>query len=544
MSAPAGARIRDRLRVSAEDARVLRVVGEHLGGCARADLAERVRIGRVPVKGNRRAERKRALTRVSSSRWAGAITRASEDQYQLSLRCLFDEQASLRRAIAGIRQRLAVPCGQRAGGVRGYPSPAQRAQKQSRLQVLTARLAAVEARIETGRPAVVVGGRRLAKVRHHLADAGVSEAGWRERWEAARLFLTADGESGAPFGNYTISVGPVEGTVTIVLPEPLRHLANAPRGRYRLACTVTFDHRREEWLDRVTAHRAVRYDITHDPVRGRWHLDASWSAPEAVLPTPAELAATGVRLLAVDLNAGHLAACVIDTHGNPVGQPVTVPADLTGRTSQRDGRLRQAISELIHLAKANDCAGLAVENLGFDDARAIGRETMGRGSRGKAFRRTVAGLPTAGFRERVRGMTHHAGLVVVAVDPAYTSRWGAQHWKQPLQQQSKTVVVTGHHAAAVAIGRRALGHGARRRPGVTAHDQRIVERRATGQTVPHPRARGTASPPRTTGTPHQGSKTCRDRSDQLALSPVSQDRSGRQPAGPVRGDPANSGQHR
>ncbi|WP_260618479.1 hypothetical protein [Streptomyces sp. WAC07149] len=539
-----GARIRDRLRVSANDAKVLQVVGEHLGGCTRVDLAERVRIGKVAVKENRRAERKRALSKVSSSRWAGAITRTSEDQYQLSLRCLFDERASLRRSIVKIRQRLAVPCGQRAGGVRGYLNQAERAQKQRRLQVLIARLAVVEARIEAGRPAVVVGGRRLAKVRHHLTDAGLSEAGWRERWEAARLFLTADGESGAPFGNYTISVDPVDGAVTIVLPEPLRHLANAPRGRYRLACTVTFSHRREEWLDRVTAHRAVRYDITLDPVRGRWYLDASWSTPESVLPTPVELAATGVRLLAVDLNAGHLAACVIDAHGNPVGRPFTVLTDLTGPTSRRDGRLRQAVSELIHLAKANGCAGLAIENLGFDDARATGRETMGRGRRGKAFRRTVAELPTARFRERLRGMAHHAGLVVVAVDPAYTSRWGAQHWKQPLQEQSKTTVVTGHHAAAVAIGRRALGHGTRRRPGVTAHDQRIVQRRATGQTVPRPRARGTTSTPRTTGTPHQGIKTCRDRSDQLALFPVSQDRSGRQPASPVYSDPANTGQHR
>ncbi|WP_260613833.1 hypothetical protein [Streptomyces sp. WAC07061] len=530
--------------MSAEEARVLRVVGEHLGGCARADLAERVRIGKVAVRENRRAERKRVLTRVSSSRWAGAITRTSEDQYQLSLRCLFHERASLRRATSKIRQRLAVPCGQRAGGVRGYPSRAERAQKQRRLQVLTARLADVEARIDAGHPAVVMGGRRLAKVRHHLTDAGLSESGWRERWEAARLFLTADGESGAPYGNYTISVDPVDGTVTIVLPEPLRHLANAPRGRYRLTCTVTFHHRRGEWLDRVTAHRAVRYDITHDPDRGRWYLDASWSTPNTVLPSPVEPAATGVRLLAVDLNAGHLAACVIDAHGNPVDQPVTVPANLTGPASQRDGRLRQAISELIHLAKTNDCAGLAIENLGFDDARATGRETMGRGKRGKYFRRTVASLPTARFRERVRGMAHHAGLVVVAVDPAYTSRWGAQHWRQPLQQQSKTTVVTGHHAAAVAIGRRALGHGLRRRPGVTAHDQRIVVRRATGQTVPHPRARGTTSAPRTTGTPHQGTKTCRDRSDPLALLPVSQDRSGGQPASPVYGDPANSGQHR
>ncbi|MFD7261857.1 hypothetical protein [Streptomyces sp. NPDC059874] len=523
----------------------MRVVGDHLGGYARADLAERVRIGMVPVKENRRAERKRVLTRVSSSRWAGAITRASEDQYQLSLRCLFDERTSLRRAVAKIRTRLGVPCGRRVGGVRGYPSQVERARKQCRLQVLTARLAEVEARIEAGHPAIVVGGRRLAKVRHNLADAGLTETGWRERWDAARLFLTADGESGAPHGNYTINVDPADGTVTIVLPQPLRHLANAPRGRYRLAYTVTFNHRRDQWLDRAMANRSVRYDITYDAVRGRWYLDASWSTEKTMLPTPVELAAAGVRLLAVDLNADHFAACVVDTHGNPVGEPVTMPTELTGPASQRDGRLRAAITALINFARKHGCAGLAIENLGFTDARATGRETMGRGKRGKAFRRTVAGLPTARFRERLRGMAHHCGLVLVAVDPAYTSRWGTQHWQTPLQQQSqsKTTAVTGHHAAAVAIGRRALGHGLRRRSGVTAHDQRIVVRRATGQTVPRPRARGTASPPRTTGTPHRGTKTCRGRGDQLALFPVSQDRSGGQPASPVGRDVANSGPH-
>ncbi|WP_239516256.1 MULTISPECIES: hypothetical protein [unclassified Streptomyces] len=520
------------------------MVGRHLGRYARADLAERVRIGRVPVKENRRTDRKRALTTVSSSRWAGAITRTSEDQYQLSVRCLFNERTSLRRSISEIAKRLDVPCGQRVHGVRGYPYRAERAQKQARLQVLIARLAEVERRIEAGHPTVVMGGRQLAKVRHNLAAAGLAEAEWRERWDAQRMFLTADGESGAPYGNYTITVDPGDGTLTIVLPEPLRHLANAPRGRYRLACTVTFHHRQGEWLDRVTANRAVRYDIVCDPERGRWYLDASWSTPATPFPTPAELAATGTRLLAVDLNAGHLAACVIDAHGNPVGQPITIPTDLTGPTSQRDGRLRQAISELIHLAELHGCTGLAIENLGFTDARATGRETMGRGTRGRTFRRTVAGLPTAKFRDRLSGMAHHAGLIVVAVDPAYTSRWGAQHWKAPFQQQSKTTTTTGHHAAAVAIGRRALGHGTRRRPGVTAHDQRIVARRATGQTVTAPRARGTASPPRTTGTPHQGPKTCRARSDQLALFPVSQNRSGRQPASPVHSDLAGIGQPR
>lgn len=402
----------------------------------------------------------------------------------------------------------------------------------------------MEARIDAGRPAIVVGGRRLAMSRHNLADAQLTPERWRERWEAERLFLTADGESGAPHGNYTISVAPETGEVSIVLPDPLRHLANAPRGRYRLGCAVSFHHRRGEWLDRVCANRAVRYDIAHDPVRGRWYLDASWSTDIAALPTPEEIQALDGRMLGVDLNADHLAAYVLDPHGNPVGEPHTIGLELTGTTATRDGRLRAAISELIGIAEEYHCAGIAIEDLGFGDSRAVGRETMGRGKRGKAFRRTVAGIPTAKFRERLRGMAYQQGLAVIAVDPAYTSIWGQRHWKAPVQQQTKTIV-TRHHDAAVAIGRRGLGHRIRRRPGVTPAHQRMSAGRATGQTVSLPRPRGTASPPRTTGTPNGGEKTCWSRGDRLALFPGLEDRSrGHRITDPVHCGSASTGRQR
>ncbi|MGW7674498.1 hypothetical protein ACWGJX_46910 [Streptomyces sp. NPDC054775] len=116
------------------DDEVLRLVGAHLGHHQRADLARRVEIGKVGVKDNQRAEWKRSLTKVSSSRMAGVMTRASEDQYQLSVRCLYDEASLLRRAIRTITRRLAVPCGEKKGKVRGYRDQAERFQKQRRLQ--------------------------------------------------------------------------------------------------------------------------------------------------------------------------------------------------------------------------------------------------------------------------------------------------------------------------------------------------------------------------------------------------------------------------
>jgi hypothetical protein len=51
-AAPAGARVRTRLRVTAEDAAVLRTVGRHRGSLASADLAARCAEGSLDAKGN------------------------------------------------------------------------------------------------------------------------------------------------------------------------------------------------------------------------------------------------------------------------------------------------------------------------------------------------------------------------------------------------------------------------------------------------------------------------------------------------------------
>src|SRR5260370_31001405 len=72
-AAPAGARVRARLRLSAQDEAVLRAVGGHLGSLAGKDLAARCTEGRLDARGRTRsrAVRKRALTAEASSRWAG-----------------------------------------------------------------------------------------------------------------------------------------------------------------------------------------------------------------------------------------------------------------------------------------------------------------------------------------------------------------------------------------------------------------------------------------------------------------------------------------
>ena len=237
--------MRTRLRPSPEDEAVLRAVGAHLGSLAGRDLAARCAEGQLDAKGQAvsRARRKQALTAQSSSRWAGAITRTSEDQYRLAEQSLRAEQKSLRARIGRIEARLGVQAGETAGRTRGYATPAERHAKTVRLRALKARLARVDQQVEAGTVSVVRGGKALLRTRNNLAAAGLTQDQWRREWESARLFLTADGEKDKPWGNETIRVHPDEHWLEIKLPVPLARLANRPHGRYRPSCPVVFTYR-------------------------------------------------------------------------------------------------------------------------------------------------------------------------------------------------------------------------------------------------------------------------------------------------------------
>jgi len=212
---------------------------------------------------------------------------------------------------------------------------------------------------------------------------------------------------------------------------------------------VAFSHRGDE-VAAQAASGALRYDVSYDPDRCRWYLDASWRLPSTRAPSVEELRDRGV--LGVDLNAGHLAAVVVD-----------------------------------RVQKATDagCPAIAIEDLDFARARSEGREHTGRrpsrGRKGRRFRGMVAGIPTARFPDRLVQMAANRGIFVIAVDPAYTSRWGAEHWLGVLR--SVSAEAGGHHCAAPVIARRGLGQRARRRGGCDSTPPEDGQERATDSAV-------------------------------------------------------------
>ncbi|MFE7216484.1 IS200/IS605 family accessory protein TnpB-related protein [Streptomyces sp. NPDC057611] len=485
---PSGMAIRAGLKgLTRQDETVLRQVGALLGSLASRDLKARCAAG-LAHDSEQWARRKRALTGPSSSRWAGSITRSTHDQWALARRGQLAHIQSLRAGVETIRHRLARPVGAKGakGAPGGYRSRREWFAKSRRLYVLQDRLEEVRADWEAGRVRVVRGGKKPARARHHL-KAGLSEEQWRLRWQAERWFLQADGESGKRYGNETIRLTP-DGEVSIKLPAPLAGLANAPHGRYVLACRIVFRHREEEWADRIAAHRAVAYRINYDTDRNRWYVTASWQIPQ-VRTVPLEAARAG-GLVEVDMNADHLAAWRLDEHGNPVGAPRRFVYRLTGSAQHRDAQVRHALIRLLHWTARRGLA-FAIEDLDF-----AADKTREKHGRRKRFRKLISGLPTARLRARLVSMAAELGVTVVAVDPAYTSRWGAQHWQKPLT--SKNRKPTRHEAAAVAIGRRALGCPIRRRTAPPPHDRsdraghRTVQARpgSPGREGPRPRIPG------------------------------------------------------
>lgn len=133
---------------------------------------------------------------------------------------------------------------------RGYRSSQERFAKARRLAVLRARLRGAEQALAAGRPSITVGGKRLWRHRNHLDEAGLTEGQWRACWEAARMFLTADGESGKAGGNETLRVDEA-GRLRIKVPAALA----AQYGTHlSIIARLAFHHRDTEWALRVRTY--------------------------------------------------------------------------------------------------------------------------------------------------------------------------------------------------------------------------------------------------------------------------------------------------
>ncbi|WP_026117098.1 IS200/IS605 family accessory protein TnpB-related protein [Nocardiopsis valliformis] len=122
----------------------------------------------------------------------------------------------------------------------------------------------------------------------------------------------------------------------------------------------------------------------------------------------------------------------MDAHGNPIEDPRRFSYDLSGTATHGDAQIRHTLSQLLRWAQACEAKAIAVEDLDFSDAKS--REKHGRKKR---FRQLISGMPTATLRARLVSMADTTGIAMIAVDPAYTSTWGAQNWQHPTTDKKR-----------------------------------------------------------------------------------------------------------
>ena len=164
---------------------------------------------------------------------------------------------------------------------------------------------------------------------------------------------------------------------------------------------------------------------------------------------PAAALKTDIRngVIAIDVNVGHLAIAIIDRHGNPIGRMrLNFPtADVeSGKAKAMIGEAVRTVC-LLALEKGYE---IAIEDLDFAKKKAGLREY------GAAHARRLSGLAYAKFQEMIAARCKRDGIDFHKVNPAYTSVIGRTKYA-PARSMPP------HDAAALVIGRRAMGYGER-----------------------------------------------------------------------------------
>jgi len=195
---PSGMAIKTRIVPTEPEKLALRAIADHFGRLAGADLVRAQKTGLEAISW---PVRKRLLSDESSSRWAGTISRGTNDQVSLAQRSQAAHRDELARTIAAIERKLAVrvaktarvAVGSRTSAVPGYHDQDEHYRKRQRLPILKGELARVEADPASGKVRLVRGGKRLFKTGQNLEAAGLSAEQYHQLSSSARHKFGAHG---------------------------------------------------------------------------------------------------------------------------------------------------------------------------------------------------------------------------------------------------------------------------------------------------------------------------------------------------------------
>ncbi len=153
-------------------------------------------------------------------------------------------------------------------------------------------------------------------------------------------------------------------------------------------------------------HDAISWRFVRD--RKGWRVLATVSVPSG------GLSAEGVGIVAIDLNADHVAVTELDRFGNPVAS-VSVPCPTRGKSRhQRLAAIGDAVKRVVAYARDRH-KSIVAERLDFEAKKA---ELEQRGAR---YARMLSSFAHATFHAILRARAADAGVGLRTVYPAYTS---------------------------------------------------------------------------------------------------------------------------
>jgi IS605 OrfB family transposase len=298
-------------------------------------------------------------------------------------------------------------------------------QKKRHLQACRDRKAALERELAGAVPRICFGGAGL------LREAQAAGEVWR--WHAkrsGRILLVGSKDETA--GNQSCQWDGER----LVLKLP-----GSGRGERAVIAGVRFRYGQDELLAALARGGAITWLLFRDEA-GAWQGRATIDEPPAELVTDLRVGA-----LAVDLNEDHLAVTLVDRLGNSIGRE-TLPFPVAGtEEGVAAAMIGEAVAQICAWAKALHF-GVACEDLDF------GRKRAALKAVGRRHARRLSGFAYARFFQLLAARCARDGVDLCKVNPAFTSVIGGTKY-------ARWRGFSRHHAAALVIGRRALGFGER-----------------------------------------------------------------------------------
>jgi IS605 OrfB family transposase len=332
-------------------------------------------------------------------------------------------------------------------------------EKQRKVDRLQFKILAMQARVDAPAPGICFGSHALFMKQF---DEGVSIVEWRKEWQSARKsqFLvvgTGSEETGCASCQATLEA---DGTITLRL-RPFnamlakrtnasgqstdkmkrRKTITAKASDFVVIRGVEFKHGAEYIKDALARNqeKGKRTPLTYRFIRddrGVWYVHASLSIPDTAIFDTQDGA------IGLDFNEDHIAATVVDRHGNFVCCR-RFELDLYGLSSlQAKDKIRCVARDVTAWAKSLGLSVIA-EDLDFQKKK----RSMAAFSAKRA--RSLSSLHFAAWGQAIQSRCHKDGVALKLVNPAYTSLIGRVKF-------AASIGLSVHHSAAMVIARRGM----------------------------------------------------------------------------------------